>query len=175
MIIKSYTYLHTYWFSEEQLKSLFMLEWEHSNQKIWNHEWQRSPRHRKVYQKQYKMCQECPEPSSQGASYVLSCSKHNSSIFWSWISSFFLTLSLNKTLFLMFFTLRNGHFLSLSNTRLFYETRFVYARTFRNPISTLSFKIWNFITRFELVSFKIGITLLVQIPFCLKKSLPEHP
>ena len=26
----------------------------------------------KVYQKQYKMCQECPEPSSQGASYVLS-------------------------------------------------------------------------------------------------------
>ena len=114
------------------------------------------------------MCQECPEPSSQGASYVLSWSKHNSSIFWSWISLFFLTLSLNKTLFLMFFTLRNGHFLSLSNTRLFSETRFVYARTFRNPVSTLSFKIWNFITRFELVSFKMGITLLVWILFCLK-------
>ena len=121
------------------------------------------------------MCQECSEPSSQGANYVLSWSKHNSSIFWSWISSFFLTLSLNKTLFLMFFTLRNWHFLSLSNTRLFYETRFVYARTFRNPISTLSFKIWNFITRFEVVSFKMGITLLVWIPFCLKNPYPNTP
>ena len=29
---------------------------------------------------------------------------------------------MNKTLSLMFFTLRNGHFLSLANTRLFYET-----------------------------------------------------
>ena len=121
------------------------------------------------------MFQECPEPSSQGASYVLSCSKHNSSIFWSWISLFFLTLSLNKSQFMMFFTLRNGHFLSLSNTRLFYETRFVYARTFRNPISTLSFKIWNFITRFEVVSFKMGITLLVWIPFCLKNPYPNTP
>ena len=67
------------------------------------------------------------------------------------------------------------HFLSLSKTRLIYETRFVYARTFRNPISTLSFTIWNCITRFEVVSFKMGITLLVWIPFCLKNPYPNTP